>query len=77
MKNIRRILFVLLAFVLLAGPAWAGDVKNLIWVIGDGMGPEAIGFFTQGVRYANLPDYPRKNLQFGAYVKRRYLGYVL
>lgn len=60
MKNIRRILFVLLAFVLLAGPAWAGDVKNLIWVIGDGMGPEAIGFFTQGVRYANLPDYPEK-----------------
>ena len=30
MKNIRRVLFVLLAFVLLAGPAWAGDVKNLI-----------------------------------------------
>ncbi len=33
-------------------------VKNVIWVIADGMGPEIMGFFMEGVRYANLEGYP-------------------
>ena len=55
--NIRRAVFTLFASVFLAGTLSAGDVKNVIWVIGDGMGPEAMGFFMQGVRYANLEEY--------------------
>jgi len=35
-------------------------VKNVIWVIGDGMGPEVMGFFMEGVRYGNLASYPDK-----------------
>lgn len=58
--NIRRAVFTLFASVFLAGTLSAGDVKNVIWVIGDGMGPEAMGFFMQGVRYANLEEYPEK-----------------
>lgn len=43
-----------------AGMVFAADVKNVIWVIGDGMGPEIMGFFMQGVRYADLKGYPDK-----------------
>ncbi len=46
--------------LLLAGGLFAGEVKNVIWVIGDGMGPELMGFFMQGVRYGNVPGYPEK-----------------
>ncbi len=35
-------------------------VKNIIWVIADGMGPEIMGFFMEGVRYADLEGYPDK-----------------
>lgn len=36
----------------------AAEVKNVIWVIGDGMGPEVMGFFMEGARYAGLEGYP-------------------
>lgn len=45
-------------------PGWAQEssasVQNIIWIIGDGMGPEIMGFFMEGVRYGNLKDYPDK-----------------
>ncbi len=34
--------------------------KNIIWIIGDGMGPGAMGMFMQGVRLTDLPQYPDK-----------------
>ena len=58
MKKIFRAFGLLAACSFLAGTLQAGDVKNVIWIIGDGMGPEAMGFFMQGVRYGGLKDYP-------------------
>lgn len=52
-----RILVTIIAVVGLCSVAGAQPpVKNVIWVIGDGMGPEVLGFFMQGTRYANLPN---------------------
>lgn len=44
--------------LLFANVLSAADVKNVIWIIGDGMGPEIMGFFMQGARYGNLEGYP-------------------
>lgn len=38
----------------------AETVKNVIWIIGDGMGPEIMGFFMEGARYGNLQGYGNK-----------------
>ena len=57
MKNFRRLAAVLAACFFLTGTLAAGEVKNVIWIIGDGMGPEAMGLFMQGVRYAGLEEY--------------------
>lgn len=55
-----RLLAVLVVCLCLGSAALAAGAKNVIWVIGDGMGPETMGFFMQGVRYADLPGYPDK-----------------
>ena len=60
MNGFRRIAGIIFAGLLLTGSLAAGEVKNVIWIIGDGMGPEAMGFFMQGVRYAGLEAYPGK-----------------
>lgn len=60
MNGFRRIAGIIFAGLLLTGSLAAGEVKNVIWIIGDGMGPEAMGFFMQGVRYARLEAYPGK-----------------
>lgn len=60
MNKIRRAALAVFAWVFLSATLCAGDVKNVIWVIGDGMGPEAMGFFMQGVRYAGLEEFPGK-----------------
>ena len=60
MQKIKQLVWTVLVCLFLAGTLSAGDVKNVIWIIGDGMGPEAMGFFMQGVRYAGLEDYPGK-----------------
>ena len=41
---------------------FGAETKNIIWVIGDGMGLDSIGFFTQGVRYGHLPQYEGKEI---------------
>lgn len=53
-KKWSLLLSVLLCLVL---PAHATSIKNVIWVIGDGMGPEILGFWMQGIRYGKLPGY--------------------
>ena len=35
-------------------------VRNVIWVIADGMGPELMGFFMQGARQGMLSGYPER-----------------
>jgi len=55
----KTITFLAVWFLLAGVNAFAADVKNIIWVIGDGMGPETMGFFMEGVRYAGLPNYPK------------------
>lgn len=56
----RRIFCVLVMVVCIfsAGFLQAAEVKNVIWIIGDGMGPEMMGFLMQGARYAGLEGYP-------------------
>ncbi len=56
----RKFRNALAAFVCLfaAGVLSAAQVKNVIWIIGDGMGPEIMGFFMQGARYAGLEGFP-------------------
>ncbi len=44
---------LLLFLVAVCGWGHALPAKNVIWVIGDGMGPEILGFWAQGVRYTN------------------------
>ncbi|MBR4355001.1 MAG: alkaline phosphatase [Elusimicrobiaceae bacterium] len=59
----RRIWVCLLVagFLWMSGEALSvaaqGSVRNVIWVIGDGMGPELMGFFMQGAREGALKDY--------------------
>ena len=63
----KRVLFVM--GLLLGGfvlPLGAQDVpaeepvKNIIWLIGDGMGPELAGFLMQGARAGVLPEYKNR-----------------
>ena len=56
----RKKILLLWACLCLGTSLAAGEVKNVIWVIGDGMGPELMGFFMQGVRYGNVDSYPNK-----------------
>ncbi len=58
MNKWRRV-FLAVGACLAACALQAAEAKNLIWVIGDGMGPEAMGFFMQGVRYGGLKEYPK------------------
>ncbi len=60
MSRLRGLALSLFVCLLFTGALFAGDVRNVIWIIGDGMGPEAMGFFMQGVRYAGLEEYPEK-----------------
>lgn len=60
MNQLRRLILTVFACLFLTGVLAAGEVKNVIWIIGDGMGPESMGFFMQGVRYAGLDEFPNK-----------------
>lgn len=81
MKKFYRALGLMFACLFLAGTLQASEAKNVIWIIGDGMGPDAIGFFMQGVRYGGLKDYPEKvsyleqflqNAQWGMFFNNTY-----
>ncbi len=43
-----------------AAPVVQQSPRNLIWVIGDGMGPELMGFWMQGVRQGAISGYPQR-----------------
>lgn len=53
----KRLVCVLVCLVS-SGVLWSAPVKNVIWVIGDGMGPEILGFWMQGAHYAQLKKVP-------------------
>jgi len=53
----KKLFAAVLACLFWTGVLSAAEVKNVIWVIGDGMGPEIMGFFMQGARYAGLDGY--------------------
>ncbi len=50
-------IFLACVWVLFAGPVQA-QTRNVIWVIADGLGPEIMGFWMQGVRYGKLTGFP-------------------
>lgn len=60
-----RAFIVVLCSMFLTGFLHAAPAKNVIWIIGDGMGPELMGFFMQGVRYGKLQGYeePVSNME--------------
>lgn len=58
--NIRKKIAVFFVLFMFACGVSAGEVKNVIWIIGDGMGPELMGFFMQGVKHASIKIYPDK-----------------
>ncbi len=56
-----------------AAPEPAG-AKNVIWVIGDGMGPGTMGMFMQGVRLTPLPQYPDKQSTLEKFINASVTG---
>lgn len=68
--------FVLLClFLSVAAGAWcAAPAKNLIWVIGDGMGPGAMGMFMEGVRNTELARYPDKQSALEKFINASVTG---
>ncbi len=56
--HLRKIFLVVLLFTALT--LHAAQAKNIIWVIGDGMGLDAMGFWMQGARYGQLEKYPSR-----------------
>jgi len=52
--------WVLLIGLMVMPAAAQPPVKNIIWVIGDGLGPELMGFLMQGARVGALAQYPAK-----------------
>ncbi len=55
-------------------PAASNGAKNVIWIIGDGMGPGAMGMFMQGVRLTDLPQYPDKQSTLEKFVNASVTG---
>lgn len=68
--------FVLLGLLLsVAAGAWcAAPAKNLIWIIGDGMGPGAMGMFMEGVRNAELTRYPDRRSALEKFINASVTG---
>lgn len=56
----KKILTEITLFFLLALPVCGQTAKNAVWIIGDGMGSSIVGMFMQGVKLADLPQYPDK-----------------
>ena len=73
--------FALLAGLFVFGFAFAleqtepAPVRNVIWVIGDGMGPELMGFLMQGVRAGALADYPDKTCTLEQFINEGEQGF--
>lgn len=65
---------VTLAFVFFAATGFAETAKNVIWVIGDGMGPGTMGFFMQGVRNTDLKQYPDKTAHLEKFIQDSTVG---
>ena len=70
MKKWLLILFI--GFFAVSGQA--KTAKNLIWVIGDGMGPSAMGFFMEAVRNSSNPAYPDKQSNLEKFINASEVG---
>ena len=67
--------WILVLFVcFFAFGAQAKTAKNLIWVIGDGMGPSAMGFFMEAVRNGHNPAYPDKQSYLEKFINASDVG---
>ena len=67
--------WVLVLFVcVFAFSAQAKTAKNLIWVIGDGMGPSAMGFFMEAIRNSHNPAYPDKQSYLEKFINASDVG---
>ena len=81
MKRKAILLFAAVVAFYLPG-AWAAEgqagsapkAKNVIWIIGDGMGPGAMGMFMQGVRLTSLPQYPAKQSTLEQFINASVTG---
>lgn len=63
-------------FCLWAALAFAGQpATNAIWMIGDGMGPSAMGFFMEAVRNTDLPEYPTKQSTLEQFINASTTGF--
>ncbi len=54
--------------------AQAKTAKNLVWVIGDGMGPSAMGFFMEAVRNGHSPAYSGKTSHLEKFINNSDVG---
>lgn len=69
----KRVLGIVL-LLCLAVCAFARPAKNVIWLIGDGMGPGTMGFFMEGVRNTDLPQYPDKRSSLEKFINHSVTG---
>lgn len=67
-------LLLLCLLVVFAQAAFAAAAKNVIWIIGDGMGPGAMGFFMEGVRNTDLAAYPDKKSHLEKFINESVTG---
>lgn len=69
----KRLCLIFLVFIF-AVCAQAQQAKNVIWLIGDGMGPGAMGFFMEGVRNTDLEQYPDKRSALEKFINASVTG---
>lgn len=69
----KKLLGLLLCLFVTAG-AFAQGAKNVIWLIGDGMGPGTMGLFMEGVRNTQLPQYPDKRSTLEKFINASVTG---
>lgn len=65
---------VTIVVMLAAAACFAGSAKNVIWVIGDGMGPDLMGFYMEAVRNSDNPAYPDKQSHLEKFINASTVG---
>jgi len=60
-----------------ANPATNQKIKNVIFLIGDGMGPQATGLLQMYAKYANNSDYPDKETALSRIMEEGTIGNAL
>ncbi len=65
---------VMVLCCVLATGALAQPAANAVWLIADGMGPGTMGFFMEGVRNTELPQYPDKQSTLEKFINHSVVG---